>query len=385
VIPARSRHCHRGANPEIPRLNGWKVGEAQIREPGDFGRRDQPRAWIPDGGFDERTSPDPATSRASLMSRFPVAAGLMLGLLADELVGDPARRHPVAGFGTAASVMERRIYADSSAAGVGFAAMSVLPICLAGWVAERALTRRPLLRTAAVAAATWTVVGGRSLRGVGSAMAAHLEAGRTEDARALVPSLCGRDPNSLNTDGMARATVESIAENTSDSVVAPLFWGAVAGLPGLLSYRAVNTLDAMVGHRSPRYARFGTAAARTDDVLNLAPARLTAALTVAGAKSVAGSPRASWRAWRSDAAQHPSPNAGHCEAAMAGALGVQLGGKTTYASGTEDRPVLGSGSAPAVADIDRAVRLSRLVQASALAVLAGGVVVVELLRQRGRR
>jgi len=385
VIPARSRHCHRGANPEIPRLNGWKVGGAEIREPGDFGRRDQPRAWRPDGGFDERTPADPAISRGSLMSRFPVAAGLILGIVVDDLVGDPARRHPVAGFGTAASLVERRMYADSAAAGVGFATAAVLPIYATGLIAERALTRRPLLRTAAVAAATWTVLGGRSLRGVGSAMAAHLEAGRTEDARALVPSLCGRDPNSLDTVGIAKATVESIAENTSDSVVAPLFWGAVAGLPGLLSYRAVNTLDAMIGHRSPRYARFGTAAARTDDVVNLAPARLTAALTVAGAKSVAGSPRASWQAWRADASQHPSPNAGRCEAAMAGALGVQLGGKTTYASGVEDRPVLGSGSAPTVADIDRAVRLSRVVQTAALAVLAGGVVVVELLRQRGHR
>src|SRR5439155_8774199 len=217
------------------------------------------------------------------------------------------------------------------------------------------------------------------------ALQRHLADGDLPAARAALPTLAGRDPRGLDGPELARATIESVAENTADAAVGPLLWGAVAGLPGLLSYRAVNTLDAMVGHRSPRYARFGTAAARTDDVLNLAPARVTAALTVVGGKSVAGSPRASWRAWRSDAAQHPSPNAGHCEAAMAGALGVQLGGKTTYASGTEDRPVLGSGSAPAVADIDRAVRLSRFVQASALAVLAGGVVVVELLRQRGHR
>jgi adenosylcobinamide-phosphate synthase len=319
------------------------------------------------------------------MSRFPVAAGLILGVLADDLLGDPARRHPVAAFGTAASAVERRMYADTTAAGIRFAAAAVLPICAAGVVAERALIRRPVFRTAAVAAATWTVVGGRSLRGVGSAMAAHLQAGSTEDARALVPSLCGRDPNSLDSVGMARATVESIAENTSDSVVAPLFWGAVAGVPGLLCYRAVNTLDAMVGHRSPRYARFGTAAARTDDLVNLVPARLTAALTVAGANSVAGSSRRSWHAWRADASQHPSPNAGHCEAAMAGALGVQLGGTTVYASGVEDRPALGSGTAPTVADIDRAVRLGRLVQTAAVAVLAGGVVVAELLHRRGRR
>jgi adenosylcobinamide-phosphate synthase len=308
------------------------------------------------------------------VSRLPVAAGLVLGALADDVFGDPRRGHPVAGFGTVAAALERHTYADSRAAGAIFTASSMLPVLLAGYVADRTLARRPLLRTAAMAAATWTVLGGRSLRRVGSQLSAHLSEGDTAAARSLIPSLCGRDPDSLDEAGLARATVESIAENTSDSVVAPLFWGAMAGLPGLLGYRAINTLDAMVGHRSPRYARFGTAAARADDVANLAPARLTALLTVAGASTVNGSARDTWRTWRADAHKHPSPNAGQCEAAASGALNVTLGGPTVYGTRTENRPLLGSGRPPAVADIDRAVRLARFVQTGALAAVVGAVV-----------
>jgi adenosylcobinamide-phosphate synthase len=163
--------------------------------------------------------------------------------------------------------------------------------------------------------------------------------------------------------------VESVAENTSDAVVAPLFWGALAGLPGLLGYRAVNTLDAMIGHRSPRYLRFGWAAARLDDAANWLPARLAAVLTAAIAPSVAGSPAAAWRAWRRDARQHPSPNAGVVEAAFAGSLGVRLGGTNSYQGRAEVRGVLGDGRPVAVADIARAVRLSRRVSGAALALV----------------
>src|SRR5438067_2069390 len=134
----------------------------------------------------------------------------------------------------------------------------------------------------------------------------HLRAGDVPAARRALPALAGRDPSQLDERGLARATVESVAENTADAAVAPLFWGAVAGLPGLLGYRAVNTLDAMVGYRSARYRRFGWAAARTDDLLNLVPARLTAALTAAAAPLVGGSPAAAVRAWRRDAGGHPS-------------------------------------------------------------------------------
>ena len=156
--------------------------------------------------------------------------------------------------------------------------------------------------------------------------------------------------------------LESFAENTSDAQVAPLFWAAAGGVPGVLAYRAINTLDAMIGHRSPRYARFGWAAARLDDLANFVAARVTAALVVVCAPLVGGSPSGALRAWRRDAARHPSPNAGVVEAAFAGALGVRLGGPTQY------RHELRSGrpwrrAAADVADLRRAVRLSRAVQA----------------------
>ena len=311
------------------------------------------------------------------MSRLPVAAGLTLGVLADELLGDPRRGHPVAGFGAAATALERRLYRDTKQAGGQYTLACVLPVLATAALAERRTATRPTARALAIAAATWTVIGGRSLRRIGSALAADLARDDIDAARALIPSLCGRGPATLDSKGLARATVESIAENTSDSVTAPLFWGAVAGLPGLLGYRAVNTLHAMVGHRSPRCARFGTAAARLDDLANLVPSRLTAALTVALARQVGGTPAEAYRAWRTDAAAHPSPNAGQCEAAAAGALGVLLGGPTSYPTHTEIRPILGSGRTPEPPDIARAVRLSHLVQYATLAVLVTAILLRE--------
>ena len=315
------------------------------------------------------------------MSRLPVAAGLTLGVLADELFGDPRRGHPVAGFGTAAAALERKIYRDSRKAGGQYTLACVLPVLATAALVERRTAQHPTARGIAIAAATWAVIGGRSLRRIATNLATALDNDDTGAARALIPSLCGRDPAKLDSSGLARATVESVAENTSDSVTAPLFWGAVAGLPGLLGYRAVNTLDAMVGHRSPRYARFGTAAARLDDLANLVPARLTAVLTVAMAGQVGGSPTQAYRAWRSDAARHPSPNAGQCEAAAAGALGVTLGGETSYRSHTEHRPFLGSGRPPEPADIRRATKLSHLLQYATLAVLLIAMHLQEMARR----
>src|SRR5258705_9627102 len=154
-------------------------------------------------------------------------------------------------------------------------------------------------------------------------MADRLDRGDLAAARAQLPNLCGRDPSTLDETELARATVESVAENTSDAVVAPLAWGALFGLPGLVGYRAVNTLDAMVGHRSPRYRDFGTVSARLDDLANLGPSRATAALTVALAPLAAGRRREALRIWLRDGRRHPSPNAGQCEAAVAGALDIR--------------------------------------------------------------
>jgi adenosylcobinamide-phosphate synthase len=314
----------------------------------------------------------------------PTAAGLALGAVADGLLGDPRRRHPVAGFGTVALALERRMWRDARGPGAAYAVLLVGGATGLGAALSRATARSPVARTAVTAAATWTVLGGTSLGRAAGTMHRHLADGDLAAARSALPALAGRDPSALDEAGLARATVESVAENTSDAAVAPLFWGAVAGVPGLLGYRAVNTLDAMVGHRSPRYARFGWAAARLDDVANWIPARLTATLTVACAPLAGGSASGALRAWWRDGAAHPSPNSGRCEAALAGALGLRLGGRNVYGARIEDRPFLGTGRPPVPADVGRAVRLSTAVwTAAALLAAAGRVAAVRGLRRAG--
>ncbi|MFB7735703.1 cobalamin biosynthesis protein [Streptomyces sp. NPDC056112] len=304
------------------------------------------------------------------------AYGAAAGLLGDLLLGDPRRGHPVAVFGRAAGAVERALWRDHR----GWGALHTA-VCVGGVLGSAALAASAARssRTASVAltaAATWAVVGGTSLAREAREIGRALDAGDVEGARARLPHLCGRDPQALDADGIARAVVESVAENTSDAVVGALVWGAAAGVPGLLGFRAVNTLDAMVGHKSPRYRRYGWASARLDDLAGWPGARLTAALA-----AVAGDdPRGAVRAWRADAGRHPSPNAGPVEAAFAGALGVRLGGTLSYAGRVEHRPELnGNGRAVRPGDIERAVRLSRRVGWLALGVCAG----VRLLK-RGR-
>lgn len=283
-----------------------------------------------------------------------LALGLLAGTALDAVVPDPHRGHPVAAFGRVASSLERRLWADSRRRGAVFVSVCVGPSVLAGRAVEG---RRGPARTAVVAAATWAVLGSRSLRAEAAAVGDLLAAGDLAQARRRVTHLVGRDPDALDAGGVARATVESVAENTCDAVVAPLFWGALAGVPGLLGYRAVNTLDAMVGHRSARYARFGWAAARLDDVANAVPARLTAALTAVLAPTVGGGSLRALRTAVRDGRKHPSPNSGVSEAAFAGALGVRLGGRNSYQGRVDERPILGAGAAPGPTDIRRANRL----------------------------
>jgi adenosylcobinamide-phosphate synthase len=307
----------------------------------------------------------------------------LLAVAADAALGDPRRGHPVAGFGAAAAALERRWYADSRARGGGYVAVLLGAATALGIGVERLGHRYPVLGLLGTAAAGWTVLGGASLAGHGDRLAAELVTGDLAAARARLPCLCGRDPALLDAADIARAGTESMAENTSDAVVAPLLWGAVAGVPGLLGYRAVNTLDAMIGYRSPRYRRFGWAAARLDDLANLVPARVSALLVAALAPAVGGSPAAAVRAWRRDGARHPSPNAGPVEAAVAGALGVTLGGRTAYRHGVEQRPRLGTGPAPGPDELRRAARLSRVVGLAA-AVLAAGLAVAHAPVDRRR-
>lgn len=305
-------------------------------------------------------------------------AGILLGYATDLAFADPRRGHPVAGFGSASAALERVTYRDSRIAGAVHVALLLIPL-----TAGAELLRRSAV---ALAAATWVSLGGTSLTRTGLAIADDLDRDDIIAARELLPSLCGRDPAHLDHAGLTRAALESIAENTSDAQVAPLVWAAVGGVPGVLVYRAVNTLDAMVGHRSPRYAQFGWAAARLDDIANYLGARVAGALVVACAPLVGGSAVGAWRAWRRDAAAHPSPNAGVVEAAFAGALGVRLGGPTRYHHELQIRPTLGDGAAPTVADLRRAVRLSGMVQAAAagVAVMAVSVAERRLMPRRSR-
>jgi adenosylcobinamide-phosphate synthase len=296
---------------------------------------------------------------------WPLAGGLIAGVIADALAGDPRRGHPVAAFGRAATAIERALYADRREAGAVFAACGVMLAAVPAAAAGRLSRDRPAARLAGTGAIAWAVTGARSLAAEAERIRRALLAGDLDRARALLPNLCGRDAERLDAGAIARAVTESVAENTSDAIVAPLLWGALAGPGGLAGYRAVNTLDAMAGHRSPRYERFGWASARLDDVANWGPARLTALLTAACAPVAGGRPAVAWRVAREYGPRHPSPNAGWCEAAFAGALGVQLGGPLSYAGRAEYRAVLGTGRPPEPDDIARAVRLCRAVAAVA--------------------
>ncbi|HZQ78462.1 MAG TPA: adenosylcobinamide-phosphate synthase CbiB [Acidimicrobiia bacterium] len=304
------------------------------------------------------------------------------GLLADRLVGEPpAAVHPVAAFGRLMAAVERglrsgpaggpasarRSWRDGRAAGAAYAAAGAGLGAAAGaglGAAARATVGSP---APAGGLATWLVVAGRALGDEAEAIARRLEAGDLDGARRRLPALVGRDPDSLDAKGVARAVVESVAENTVDAVVAPACWAALAGPAGAGFYRAVNTLDAMVGHRNERYERFGWAAARLDDAANWVPARLAAGLVAVvrpgRARDVVDAvvhPPA-----------HPSPNAGVAEAAFAAALGLRLGGDTVYAGRVDPRPAFGTGRPPEPGDIGAAVRLSRDVTVALAGVLAG--------------
>jgi adenosylcobinamide-phosphate synthase len=284
------------------------------------------------------------------------SAGLLAAVALDALVGDPARFHPVAGFGRTAAALERVSYRPSRGAGAGHVAVLVaVPTLLAARAAGRGGALR---RAVAVAVCGWSALGGRSLRRTALRMAALVDAGDLPEARVLARSLVARRTDGLDGPELTRAALESLAENTADAEAGTLVWIAVAGAPGAVAHRAVNTLDAMVGYRNERYDRFGWGAARLDDVLGWPAARACAAATVAAALLTGEDARGAIRAWRRDGARHPSPNAGRVEAAFAGALGVTLGGTNDYGGRVEHRPRLGDGPPPDTAALRRAVRLS---------------------------
>jgi adenosylcobinamide-phosphate synthase len=268
-----------------------------------------------------------------------------VGLLADAFLGEPPRRvHPVAVFGAVMGAVERRVYRDDRVTGTAYALIGTSLGLSSGLFIRRTL-------------ATYVAVAARSLWTEAGSLQRALDENDLVAARRRLPALVGRDPSELDEKEVARATVESVAENTVDAIVAPALWAAVAGGPGALGYRAVNTMDAIVGHRTARYERFGWASARLDDAANWVPARVTAALVASVRPTKATEV---WRAVRQQAPHHPSPNAGVAEAAFAAALDLRLG---------EVRPPLGTGRPAEASDIGRAVTLSKHVTLALAAVV----------------
>ena len=282
----------------------------------------------------------------------PLAAsrffGAGLGLVVDRVAGEPPTPlHPVAWFGTLMQRFENATYADRRSAGLFYAGAGTLVAIGAG----RAIRST----TAAVALAA----SGRMLRSTARDISQLLTAGDLAAAREALPALVGRDPSALDESGIAAAVIESLAENTVDAVIAPALWGAALGARGAAAHRAINTMDAMVGHRSLRYRRFGTGAARLDDVAAYVPARVAVCAVCLCEPRRA---RSVINTVRRDAATHPSPNAGVVEAAFAAALGIELGGTLRYGARIEDRPRLGEGPRPTTADIERAISLADRVE-----------------------
>jgi adenosylcobinamide-phosphate synthase len=297
-------------------------------------------------------------------------AALLAGYAADAVVGDPARWHPVAGFGRTALALERAAYAPTRPRGVAVVTILVAAPALAAELFARAASRRGVSRGLVLAVLTWVALGGRSLRREALNVSDLVARGELDQARGALRALCGRDAAELDGHALCRAAVESVAENTGDAVVGALLWGAVAGPAGVVAYRAANTLDAMFGHRSERYVEFGWAAAKLDDALSWPAARMAAALACLTAPLVGGSPRHAAAIARRDGGAHPSPNSGRVEAAFAGALGVSLGWQLAYNGSIEARPQLGDGQTPGVEDVQRAARLSLAVGVAGAALCA---------------
>lgn len=302
-----------------------------------------------------------------------LALKLAAGMVADHLLGEPRRWHPLVGFGRWAGWLESRLRPLLAPAPAGMLAwaLAVLPWLVVAWLL-RGL--HPLMTWAVDIGLLYFALGARSLAEHAEAVAAPLAAGDLERARERVGRIVSRSTTDLSATDVARAGTESVLENGNDAVFGALLWFCLLGGPGALLFRLANTLDAMWGYRTPRYLAFGRAAARIDDALNWLPARLTA-LTYA----LLGRTRAALHCWRTQAPAWDSPNAGPVMAAGAGALGVELGGAAWYHGELEQRPLLGAGSPPDANTLRQAVHLLRsgmllwLAAVSALAILLEAV------------
>ena len=293
---------------------------------------------------------------------------VLAALLIDAATGDPPwlyRRvpHPVAALGKLVEIAERALYASSPrrrsvAGGVAIVAFVVFAGVAVAWLIDRFVVERWANGWWVEAVVASSLLAFRGLHDHAVAVARGLEQSLAA-GRDAVSHVVGRDPASLDEAGVARGAVESVAENFSDGLVAPVFWYVLAGLPGLFAYKAVNTLDSMIGHRTDRYRHFGAAAARIDDVANWLPARLAGMYFVAAAWLVPGANGGrAWRVMIRDAPRHRSPNAGWQEAAVAGALNFALAGPRRYPHETVEDAWMGDGrSRLGAGDVRRSLHL----------------------------
>lgn len=271
---------------------------------------------------------------------------LTLSLMLDWLFGEPQRRHPLVGFGNITHWVERSFYRPTKLAGAIGAFVLVVPITLlSGWLASFS----PLLIGVIT---VYVVIGHKSLSEHALAVKHALQSGDLSHARQRISYMVSRETKQLDETAISRATLESVLENGSDAIFAPLFWFAIAGVPGAVLYRLSNTLDAMWGYKNDRYLQFGWAAAKFDDILNYIPARLTAISYAA-----VGNWPTAIQCWREQAPACESPNAGPVMAAGAGSLQLKLGGAATYHGSTLERPILGCGRDPQHEDISSALNL----------------------------
>ncbi|MCB1387362.1 MAG: cobalamin biosynthesis protein [Nitratireductor sp.] len=298
---------------------------------------------------------------------------LLAALVADRIFGEPALLwhrlpHPVAVFGKAVGALDRQFNLESDSDGLrlrkGAIGVSVLILVAAGlghvlaWLLQQVSHAGPVLEGFVV----FTLLAQKSLLDHVTAVADGLSGKGLSGGRAAVAKIVGRDPETLDRTGIARAAIESVAENFSDGVVAPAFWYAVFGLPGLLAYKMINTADSMIGYRSVRHEQFGRIAAQIDDLANWLPARLSAGLIALAALMTKGaaSARRALSSAIADSGLHRSPNAGWPEAAMAGACGFALGGPRIYPGGRVEQAFLNAAGRRDLdgGDIRMAVRLT---------------------------
>jgi adenosylcobinamide-phosphate synthase len=307
------------------------------------------------------------------------AGAMAVAMTLDAVLGWPESLfaligHPVAWLGKLINVLDIGWNRDSDSpllrrlAGVAAAICVIASAATLGWTVQ-ALFASEWSRIVIVGILAWPLIALRSLHDHVAAVARPLQSGDIAAARTAVARIVGRDPSDLDESGIARAAIESLAENASDGIVAPVFWGALFGLPGIAAYKAINTLDSMIGHRTPRHEAFGWAAARIDDLANFVPARVTGFLFV----SLAARPSVATACMVRDGSHHRSINAGWPEAAMAGALGVRLSGPRIYHGSVAEEPWLNAEARdPSAADIAQGLQLYR----RAMMLLAGVLVIL---------